>query len=307
MIPLHWHSSYSLLDASASIEDIISKAQQLNLPAIALTDYWGMYGVIDFYTSAKKNNINPLIGVDLPLVQTISSTPPKNWEPKFATLLAKNYEWYLELLRLTTYANTEGVFNDIPRIDFKQLSELKNTYLIVGAHNSLVGDLILSGWSINQAHDLLSQLSELIGKENLLIEFPIQDFKKLPVFKILRESLYKLQDLGTPIISSNYHYTETSQKEAFLASLEIKYGAGNIPHIFKHGDFHIFSQKEILELAKTNQLDLGFVKQLIHNTTQIADQINIEIPMGQILFPDYRPSPTTQELYSKYQNQLDVE
>ncbi len=307
MIPLHWHSSYSLLDASASIEDIISKAQQLNLPAIALTDYWWMYGVIDFYTSAKKNNINPLIGVDLPLVQTISSTPSKNWEPKFATFLAKNYEGYLELLRLTTYANTEGVFNDIPRVDFKQLASLKNVYLIVGSHNSVLGDLILSWGSLDQAEDLLSQLSELIGSQNLLIEFNIQDFKKLPVFKILRETLQKLQKVGMPIISSNYHYVNQSQKEAFLASLEIKYGAGNIPHIFKYGDFYILSQKEVLELAKANQLDLGFVKQLIHNTTQIADQINIDIPMGQILFPDYRPSPTTQELYSKYQDQLDVE
>lgn len=307
MISLHGHSSYSLLDASASIQDIISTASKLGLSAIALTDYWWMYGIIDFYTNTKKNNINPLIGVDLPLIQTISSTPPKNWEPKFATFLAKNYEWYLELLELTTYANTKGLFNDIPRVDFKQLSSLKNVYLIVGSHNSVLWDLILSWGSLNQAEDLLSQLSEIIGPQNLLIEFNIQDFKKLPVFKVLRESLYKLKDLWTPIISSNYHYATASQKEAFLASLEIKYWAGNIPHIFKHWDFHILTQKEILDIAKKNQLDLSFVKQLIHNTEQLANQINIDIPMGQILFPDYRPSPTIQQLYSKYQQQLDVE
>ena len=306
MINLHWHSNFSLLDATTSIKDIIATAQKNQSSAIALTDYWGMYGAIEFYQQAQKAGIKPIIWVDLPIVQTITSASPKDYKPVFATFIARNYEWYLELLKLTTRANTIGVYNEIPRIDFTQLQNLKNVYMIIGAHNSILWEAILNNASLNHLQQLIQQFVDLLGQDNVILEFEIQDFEILPQFQILRETKKKLQNQLIAIITSNFHYAKPWDKQAFWASLEIKYWTGQIPYFFKKGEFHIRNEEEVLKITKKNKLDNKCVQQLIKNTQHIAKNINIQMPMVQVLFPDYRPSKKTQQLYNQYQQILDA-
>ena len=64
-VHLHVHTEYSLLDGASRIDTLVQKAKQLNMPAIAITDHGSMYGVIDFYKSAKKHGIKPIIGCEV--------------------------------------------------------------------------------------------------------------------------------------------------------------------------------------------------------------------------------------------------
>ena len=63
-IHLHTHSHYSLLSALPKIKDLVHKAKEFEMPALAITDAGNLYGAIEFYQSCKKNNIKPIIGVD---------------------------------------------------------------------------------------------------------------------------------------------------------------------------------------------------------------------------------------------------
>ena len=64
-VHLHVHSEYSLLDGLLKIDDMIKKAIDLEMPAVALTDHGNMYGAIDFYKSATKAGIKPIIGCEV--------------------------------------------------------------------------------------------------------------------------------------------------------------------------------------------------------------------------------------------------
>ena len=59
---LHVHTEYSLLDGSSKIKELVSRAKELGMDSLAITDHGVMYGVIDFYRAAKAAGINPVLG-----------------------------------------------------------------------------------------------------------------------------------------------------------------------------------------------------------------------------------------------------
>ena len=58
------HTEYSMLDGAARLDDLFSKAVDLGMPALAMTDHGNLYGAYDFYKTAKKYDINPIIGLE---------------------------------------------------------------------------------------------------------------------------------------------------------------------------------------------------------------------------------------------------
>ena len=63
-VHLHNHSHYSLLDGACKIGDLVKRAVNYNMPAIALTDHGNMFGHLEFYLQAVKKGIKPIIGVE---------------------------------------------------------------------------------------------------------------------------------------------------------------------------------------------------------------------------------------------------
>jgi len=64
-VHLHLHSQYSLLDGAIRIEDLVAKARQYSMPAVAITDHGNMFGAVEFYLKCKKAGIKPIIGCEL--------------------------------------------------------------------------------------------------------------------------------------------------------------------------------------------------------------------------------------------------
>jgi DNA polymerase-3 subunit alpha len=84
-VHLRNHTHYSLLRALPKVDALVKRAASLNMPALAITDYSNMYGVIEFYKTCKKKNIKPIIGVEFSIVYNdrtfkivliASTTPP---------------------------------------------------------------------------------------------------------------------------------------------------------------------------------------------------------------------------------------
>src|SRR5574337_257674 len=118
-IHLHVHSEYSLLDGACKISDLVDKASQLKMPALALTDHGNMFGAIEFYEASKSKGIKPILGYEAYVAQgSRLDKDSKNGKETLShiTLLAENYEGYRNLLKLTTSAYLEGFYYK-PRID----------------------------------------------------------------------------------------------------------------------------------------------------------------------------------------------
>jgi DNA polymerase III alpha subunit len=111
MIPLHVHSNYSLLQGAVTIDNLIAKAKEYNLPSLALTDTNGMYGLVPFAKKSIENGIKPILGayVDDPDNSRIN-----------CLVLAQNNEGFSELCKLITLRK----LND----DFSLVKILNNTF-----------------------------------------------------------------------------------------------------------------------------------------------------------------------------------
>lgn len=147
-VPLHVHSQYSILDASASIDKIVETAVAFGMPAVALTDHGNLFGAIDFYKECKAAKIKPIIGCEFYVAP--GSRLDRKKEPSGRTayhlgLLAKNQQGYQNLCRLSSMAYLEGFYYH-PRID-KELIEKYSEGLIClsGCLSSLIVEEILHG------------------------------------------------------------------------------------------------------------------------------------------------------------------
>ncbi|HTS14296.1 MAG TPA: PHP domain-containing protein [Candidatus Sulfotelmatobacter sp.] len=72
---LHCHSCFSFLDGASPAEDLVARAQELGLSALALTDHQGLYGAVRFVTAAEEAGLRPIIGLEVELLDTAVPDP----------------------------------------------------------------------------------------------------------------------------------------------------------------------------------------------------------------------------------------
>lgn len=97
MIPLNIVSSYSLLKSTIRIPELVQYAKTLGYQAIALADEHVLYGAVEFYRYCLKENIQPILGVQLDYVRVETSSMTYS-----VTVLAKNNIGYQALIELST-------------------------------------------------------------------------------------------------------------------------------------------------------------------------------------------------------------
>src|SRR5215468_2909205 len=105
-VHLHVHTEYSLLDGLSRIDQLVGRAKELNMPAVAITDHGTMFGVIDFYRACKAAEVKPIIGMEAYLARrSMQDRDPKlDKRPYHMLLLAQNQTGYQNLLKLASAA-----------------------------------------------------------------------------------------------------------------------------------------------------------------------------------------------------------
>ena len=282
-IHLHVHSHYSLLDGLAKIDDLIDRAVELEMPALALTDHGVMYGSIEFYQKAKKAGLKPIIGLE-------AYVAPRGREKKEAkvddlryhiTLLAKNLEGYENLLKLSTLSHLEGFYYK-PRVDDEILSQY-NKGLIVGS-GCLQGEipkLILSK-NIKKAKEKIKFYQSIFGKDNFFLEImPHQNIKEQ---LIINDALKELsRETGAPLIATaDVHYIRPEDAKAHdvLLAVQTRNKINDRERLTMADDVSFKSQKVMVEFFKD-------VPEAIENTYQIAKEVNLEIDLSKKYLPKF--------------------
>ena len=126
-VPLHVHSQYSILDASAPVHDIAERAAAFGMPAVALTDHGNMFGAIDFYKACKDAKIKAIIGCEFYVAPNSRHERKKDSLGRSSYhlgILAKNKQGYHNLCKLASIGYLEGFYYN-PRIDREVLAQHK--------------------------------------------------------------------------------------------------------------------------------------------------------------------------------------
>jgi len=121
---LHLHSEFSVLDSTIKIDDLLKKHKEMNMGAVAMTDFGNIFGAFAFYSKAKKASIKPIIGCELyvsPGSMNNKTLKNNNWL-NHLILLVKNKKGFENLNKLITLSYTNNYYYK-PRVDKNALSQ----------------------------------------------------------------------------------------------------------------------------------------------------------------------------------------
>ncbi|HBW56229.1 TPA: DNA polymerase III subunit alpha, partial [Candidatus Azambacteria bacterium] len=219
---LHVHSHYSLLDGLAKIDDLINRAKELDMEALALTDHGVIYGAVEFFQKAKKAGLKPIIGCEF-YVATGAMTD-KNPGPDnkrfHLTLLVKNKIGYKNLVQLVTKANLEGFYYK-PRVDKNLLRQYAEGLICLSGCLQAEIPHWISSNRLEKAEETAKEYRDIFGKDNFFIE--IQPHFEKSGNKNLRSNIIELsKKLDIPLVAANdVHYILKEDEDYHDALLAI--------------------------------------------------------------------------------------
>lgn len=312
-VHLHVHTDYSVLDGCAKVPVLINRVKELGMPAVAITDHGNMCGAIDFYQAAQKAGVKPIIGMEAYYINDhtlrddvkelkrnlrekeksddidgIEGDPsmlkPENF-PKYQihhkTLLAQNYEGFLNLAKLTSESYARGFYRK-PRIDFETLAKYsKGIIALSGCINGVASQYLLYS-DYEKAREVTAKFLDIFGRDNYYIEiqnhFLPADKKVIPgLVKLAREFDLKL------VATNDSHYVYKKDASAHDAMLCINTGSlvSDADRMrYPNNEFYIKTREEMESLFPD-------LPEALDNTVELAEKVDIKIPIGENHYPRY--------------------
>ncbi|HXE71081.1 MAG TPA: PHP domain-containing protein, partial [Candidatus Nitrosotenuis sp.] len=169
-VHLHCHTEYSLLDGCNRIPDMVARAVEFGMPALALTDHGVLYGAVAFYKACKKAGIKPIVGCEVYVAPRghLDKEPRKDDRSFHLTLLARDTVGYRNLMALVSTAHLHGFYYK-PRIDRQLLAaHSQGLVCLSGCLKGEVNSALLEG-DYRLARERLGFLHEVFG-EHLFVE-----------------------------------------------------------------------------------------------------------------------------------------
>ena len=179
-VHLHVHTEFSLLDGLSRINDLVKRAKELEMPALAITDHGTMFGVVDFYRACKAQGVQPIIGVEAYLARRgMGDRDPKlDSRPFHLLLLARNQTGYKNLLKIASASQLDGFYYR-PRIDREFLAgHAAGLIATSGCLAAEIPRLIVEGRD-DEAKELIGWYQDVFGKENFFLELQQHDIPEL--------------------------------------------------------------------------------------------------------------------------------
>lgn len=306
-IHLHWHSHYSLLESIGKVGKIIDKAKEYEYPAIGVTDYHGMYGIMEFYTKAKKAWIKAICGIEITLNFQLGKRPESD---QFVVLIAKDYKGYQNLLKLTTVANTKGM-DTISTIDFNTLEQYSEGIIcLLWWAKSILAVWLGRSKDCEQDPEIKKHLERFqrVFGENLYLEIIAQDYQLESSLELLNNQIMTLSKQYTIplIVSTNFHYIYAKDKQAFEVALAIK-DQRQIKDPARRtikGNYYIMKEEEVREILQKNGFEDNLIQQLFDKNQEVCDGIDLQMPKRYAKFPIYKTPQNFAELYEKAKDKL---
>ena len=283
-IHLHVRSMYSLYDAMGDVKQIITKAKEFGMDAVALTDRGAMYGIIDFYKTAKKEGIKPIIGVEVNVAKNRLTDKRARVDDQSykLILLAENNEGYQNLLKIVSESYVEGFYYKARTDKFALKEKGSGIIALSGNLQGEVSKLLLSH-DEEGAERVVKEYQEIFGTESFYLE--LLHHPDSPTQMEANEKLIALsKKTGAPlVIAREVLYLDPDDRDAQdalqcihdgkILTDQNRYSVSNIDHSMCAPEEIITAYTELSEA--------------VENTRKIADRCNVEIQIGVNLLPTF--------------------
>ena len=277
-VHLHVHSQYSLLDGAIRIGDLVARARDYRMPALALTDHGNMFGAVEFYQKAHAAGVKPIIGCEVYVAPGsrhdkggVSSSSDASGH---LILLCKNQVGYRNLCRMVSKAYQEGFYYK-PRIDWDLLAEYNDG--LIALTSCLGGEIptLIGRNRLDEARKRLGEMSRIFDRDRLYLELQ-ENF--LPEQSVVNQGLKEFaKELGLPLVATNdCHYLSRQDAYAHEVLLCIQTGKTMDDPTrmrFANDEFYVKTPEEMAELFKDTP-------EAISNTVAIAERCNLELKVG---------------------------
>ncbi len=251
--------------------------------ALALTDNGNLYGAIEFYKECKKENIKPIVGVDFYVALRSRNDKQAGIDNKRTRLLllAKNYEGYLNLIKLVTLSHLEGFYYK-PRVDKELLEKYGQNLVCISPALSSEISQALAYSDFEKTEEIISWHKKIFGQENFYLE--ITHHPEISGHQEKMLALKKLSEQSqTPMVAGQeVFYLKPEDKMARNTMLSIQTNSENFSGSFnEEEDFSFISEKQAEEYFKD-------FPNALENTLAIAEKCNLELELGKWVFPNYK-------------------
>ncbi|WP_422667174.1 DNA polymerase III subunit alpha [Buchnera aphidicola] len=286
-VHLHVHTDYSMIDGLSKPEDIIKKAIYFNMPAIAVTDFNNLFGIIKFYNTAHKLGIKPIIGATVKFFSELI-----NFELTELTILAANQKGYNNLIILISYAYKNGYVNqNSVVIKKKWLLELSDGLILLsGGHYGEIGKILLKGDS------------NLISTCVLFYKKYFSNFFYLELMRTGRENEEKYLNLAVnlsiehdiPVVATN-SVCFLYEKDFKIHQIRIAINEGEILQNSKIQNN--YSKQQFLKSSEVMYNLFSDIPEALINSIEISKRCNVIIKSGKYFLPKF---PTGKESVENY-------
>ncbi len=296
-VHLHVHTEFSLLDGLSRIPQLVSHAQEMGMPALAITDHGTMYGVIDFYRAAKKSGIKPIIGLEAYITGWGHSRFERSRDAgtHHLLLLAKNQTGYLNLLKIASAAQLEGFYNR-PRVDHEFLEQ--HAEGLIATSGCLAAEIprLVERGQEEEARRRMGWFQDVFGRENFFLELQHHQIPELHTFnRWLQENQGYV---NSPFVATNdVHYVFEDDYDIHDTLLCIQTGKVKAEQNrlrFSGPTFHLRSPEEMWAL-------FGEVPESLTNTLLIAEMCDVDLDHEGYHLPKFPvPEGYTPQTYLRY-------
>ena len=281
---LHCHTHYSLLDGANRIPDLVTKTKESGMNSIAITDHGNMYGAMEFYNACRKQDVNPILGIEAyiaPGLRTDRSQSRMKEAQSHLTLLAMNQTGFYNLVKMSSLAYLEG-FHYKPRIDKELLAEYNE------------GVICLSGCVSGELSKYL--LADKFDEARKLTEWYVKTFAdrfymeiQNAGIEIQRLALEKTVDLanemGLPLVATNdAHYLGPGDADIqdVLLCVNTRRTRNDPSRMKMHGgELYVRSPGEMYAAFPDHE-------DAVQRSQEIADRVDIQLEERE-LYPVFRP------------------
>lgn len=299
-VHLHNHTFHSVLDGLTKIHDLVDKVKELGMEAAAVTDHGTMSGILDYYKTAKKAGIKPIIGIETYVAtrSRFDRDPGKDKQRFHLTVLAMNNTGFHNLMKLSTRANLEGMYYK-PRIDHDLLEELNEGLIVLSGCASGEIGVALKEDDYDRAREIAKWYKSIFG-DRYYLELQDHGHPKSnthwDVQAKINEGLIKLsKELDIEmVVTCDGHYLTHEYQDAHEILLCVgtgSYLSDEKRMSLKDFELHLTDPRDIIDHWGED------FPEVIRNTKKIADRCDVEIELGRILIPKY-PLPDGENEHS---------
>jgi DNA polymerase-3 subunit alpha len=292
-VHLHLHTEYSLLDGAVRMPELMRKAAEFKMPAVAVTDHGNLFGAIEFYQEADRAGIKPIIGCEAyiaPRTHKEKASSLREAAYHF-TLLAENETGYRNLVKLITTAHLDG-FHYRPRIDKELLAQHHEG--LIGLSGCLAGEVnsALQANNIQKATEAAAEYRDILGAQNFFIELHDHGIEEQKWCNAVLPKIAK--NLGVGLVAANdVHFLSRDDHDAHDVMLCI--GTGKMvqdeSRMRYAPELYFKSPAEMRELFQDHP-------DAISNTLAIGERCSVKIEFGKSKYPEYPvPDGYTREGY----------